>query len=135
MTSLYADENVPFEVVERLRELGYDVLTALEADQAGKAIADDEVLAFAVSQDRTVLTLNRWDFVAIHRDNSDHSGIVVCSVDADARTSRTHPRCDRIHRRPLGKTAAHQSTSEGSRRGRVTTSRYGSRLMSAADLL
>lgn len=85
MASLYADENFPHEVVELLRELGHDVLTALDAGQADNAIPDIEVLAFAASKNRTVLTLNRWDFVALHRADSEHAGVVVCSVDSDPR--------------------------------------------------
>jgi Domain of unknown function (DUF5615) len=34
MAELYADEDFPFPVVERLRQLGHDVLTALEAGKA-----------------------------------------------------------------------------------------------------
>jgi hypothetical protein len=33
---LYADEQFPFLVVQRLRQLGYDVLTAQESGQANK---------------------------------------------------------------------------------------------------
>jgi len=40
MARLYADEDFPFPVVERLRQLGHDVRTALEAGQANQAIAD-----------------------------------------------------------------------------------------------
>ena len=47
MASLYADENFPLQAVETLRRLGHDVLTALDAGQANRAIADDEVLEFA----------------------------------------------------------------------------------------
>lgn len=77
MASLYADENFPLEVVEELRRLGHDVLTAHEAGQANRAITDEKVLDFAVLHDRAVLTLNRWEFIGLH------SGIVVCTVDPD----------------------------------------------------
>jgi hypothetical protein len=36
--SLYADENFPLRVVEELRRLGHNVLTALEDGKANKAI-------------------------------------------------------------------------------------------------
>jgi hypothetical protein len=36
VAALYADENFPLEVVEALRRLGHDVLTALEAGQANQ---------------------------------------------------------------------------------------------------
>lgn len=83
MASLYADENFPLEVVEALRRLGHEVLTAQEAGQANRAIADEKVLDFAVESNRTVLTLNRWQFIGLHAARPRHSGIVVCTVDPD----------------------------------------------------
>jgi len=47
MARLYADENFPLPVVECLRLLGHDVLTAFEAGQAEQGIPDPLVLAFA----------------------------------------------------------------------------------------
>ena len=84
MARLYADENFPYQVVEHLRQLGHDVVTTLEAEQAGRSVPDGEVLDFASRHDRVLLTLNRWDFVALHRSNAEHAGIIVCSVDVDA---------------------------------------------------
>ena len=46
MARLYANENFPQPVVDALIKLGYDVLSTLSAGNAGKAIPDDEVLAF-----------------------------------------------------------------------------------------
>ena len=83
MARLYADENFPHQVVELLRQLGHDVVTALDAKQAGKAVPDEDVLRFAGHENRALLTLNRWDFVVLHRLNADHAGIIACSVDAD----------------------------------------------------
>ena len=65
------------EIVEALRRLGHDVLTAQEAGQANRAIADEKVLEFAVESNRAVLTLNRWQFIALHAARPRHSGIVV----------------------------------------------------------
>ena len=83
MASLYADENFPLEVVEALRGLGHDVLTAVEAGQANQAIRDDAVVEFATGLGRAVLTINRWDFVQLHSRMPRHAGIVVCTQDAD----------------------------------------------------
>ena len=44
MASFYADENFHLEVVEALRRLGHDVVTALEAGQANQAITDESLL-------------------------------------------------------------------------------------------
>lgn len=43
----YADENFPRPVVERLRALGHDVLTAQEAGNGGQGIPDEDVMVFA----------------------------------------------------------------------------------------
>ena len=66
MARLYSNENFPLRVVKALRSLGYDVVTSLEAGRANQRIPDDEVLRFATSEGRAVLTLNRRDFVHLH---------------------------------------------------------------------
>lgn len=83
MASFYADENFPLQAVEALRRLGHDVLTAHEAGQANQRIPDDAVLDFATRAGRTVLSLNRWQFIALHSRVPQHAGIVVCSHEAD----------------------------------------------------
>jgi hypothetical protein len=83
MARLYANENFPLPVVQRLRELGHDVLTTLDAGTSGQAIGDAEVLAFAIAHQRAVLTLNRKHFVQLHREHSEHHGIIVCTFDPD----------------------------------------------------
>ncbi|ABA23367.1 conserved hypothetical protein [Trichormus variabilis ATCC 29413] len=82
MARLYADEQFPLEVVVYLRELKHDVLTVQEAGKANSRIPDDEVLAFASSNQRVVLTLNRRDFKRLHKSHSDHAGIIICTDDA-----------------------------------------------------
>ena len=47
MARLYADENFRRSVVDLLRAMGHDVLTAFEAGQANQKISDEEVLQFA----------------------------------------------------------------------------------------
>lgn len=79
MISFYTDENFPFPVVECLRAFGYDVLTAKEAGNANQKIPDENVLAYAISVERTVLTRNRRDFIKLHRNNPEHAGIVICT--------------------------------------------------------
>jgi predicted nuclease of predicted toxin-antitoxin system len=77
MARFYADEQFPFPVVELLRSSGHDVLTAREAGRAGQGIPDEAVLEFAISQERAVLTINRDDFIRLHRLNFNHFGIVI----------------------------------------------------------
>ncbi|MHC5615168.1 MAG: DUF5615 family PIN-like protein [Nostoc sp.] len=77
MARFYADEQFPFPVVELLCALGHDVLTVQEAENADQGISDEEVLAFAISQERSILTINRVDFIRLHRGDSNHFGIIV----------------------------------------------------------
>jgi len=83
MARLYANENFPLPVVEALRQLGHDVLTTLEAGKSDQAIPDDEVLTFACSESRALLTINRKHFIRLHREQPDHFGILVCTFDLD----------------------------------------------------
>lgn len=92
MARLYSNENFPAEIVRALRRLGHDVLTSSEAGNANTSIPDEQVLAFATQTERAVLTINRWDFVRIHKDGAQHLGIIVCTQDAD-----TLGQAQRIH--------------------------------------
>ena len=83
MASLYSDEGFPLQVVEALRALGHDVLTALDAGQANRAVADEAVLDFATALDRALLTLNRWHFIGLHARRASHAGLIVCAQDPD----------------------------------------------------
>ncbi|MEG4320778.1 MULTISPECIES: DUF5615 family PIN-like protein [unclassified Microcoleus] len=80
---LYSNENFPIAMVEHLRSLDCDVLTSYEADRPNQGIPDDEVLRFATEQNRAVITFNRDDFVALHRGDEHHAGIIVCKDDRD----------------------------------------------------
>lgn len=81
MARLYANENFPRQVVERLRELGHDVLTTQEGGRAGQSVPDPDALAFATQAQRTVLTINRRDFIRLHARNANHGGVIVCTQD------------------------------------------------------
>lgn len=83
MARLYANENFPFLVVAELRRLGHDVTTVRETGKANRSTPDHEILEFAVSHGRAMLTLNRKHFIALHALRTGHAGIVVCTVDAD----------------------------------------------------
>ena len=85
---VYADEDAgETAVVRGLRARGVDILTTIEAQQCGAA--DQDQLAFAVQQGRSIYTFNVGDFARLHREyllrGIDHSDIVVlpdqrCSV-------------------------------------------------------
>jgi len=92
MARLYANENFPFPVVEALRRLGHDVLTIQETGRANQELPDPEVLAFATTEQRAVLTLNRKDFIRLHHASAAHAGILVCTFDPafEAQAQRIH---------------------------------------------
>ena len=81
MARLYADEHYPYPVVELLRALGHDVLTVQEAGRANRKIPYPDVLAFASSEKRAVITENRKDFFRLHRIQPLHAGIIACTND------------------------------------------------------
>jgi hypothetical protein len=81
MARFYADENFDYQVVERLRALGHDVLTVQEAGESG---GDDvQVLARATSEGRCVITFDRTDFKRLHWHTPAHAGIISCTRDDD----------------------------------------------------
>ena len=90
MAALYSNENYPLGIVEELRKLGHDVLTAREAGNAGRGVPDEEVLRFATEAGRAVITHNRRHFFRLHHDTADHhAGIIACTYDPDeARQAR-----------------------------------------------
>jgi predicted nuclease of predicted toxin-antitoxin system len=83
MARLYANENFPREVVEILRSFGHDVLTLQETGHGEQAMTDEEVLTAAMQDNRAVITLDRRDFIGLHRSHPEHAGIIVCTQDAD----------------------------------------------------
>jgi hypothetical protein len=89
MARLYANENFPMATVEELRRLGHEVLTTQEAGQSGLAVSDEQVLIYATTEQRAVLTFNRRHFIRLHAKQPQHAGIIVCTFDPDfARLAR-----------------------------------------------
>jgi len=78
-------------VVEVLRRLGHDVVTAQQDGRT--ATSDPDILARAHSLGRAVLTCNRGDFERLHRQGAAHSGILSATHDRDfpALAARIHP--------------------------------------------
>lgn len=83
MARLYVDEDFSYPVVQRLRQLGHDILTAHESGQAGQGLVDAAVVAFATASGRAVLTFNRRHFIRLHFEVPSHAGIIVCTRDDD----------------------------------------------------
>jgi len=90
MVKLYADEQFPRPAVEHLRSLGHDVLTVQEAVNA--SASDPKVLAFAIAENRVVLTQNAVIRLKSYRSQPDHSGIIIGSDDQNffRLAERTH---------------------------------------------
>jgi predicted nuclease of predicted toxin-antitoxin system len=97
MIKLYADENIPKSIITILRELGHNILTAQEAFKANQRIPDSEVLTYATQIHRAIITLNRNDFVNLHKVVEKHAGIIVCREDH----KHPHQLAQRIHARIL----------------------------------
>ena len=94
----YADENFPLDVVAELRRLGHDVLTIFEDGRANQKITDEKVLERATELRRTLLTFNRLDFKRLHKSVQNHSGIVICTFDADfiGQAERIVAACEKV---------------------------------------
>ena len=77
--SLLLDEDVRRMLGVILRQRGYDAIHVLDADRAGKSDADQ--LAYAVSQQRAILTHNIRHFRLLnqkyHEEGSQHFGILL----------------------------------------------------------
>ncbi|HUN07803.1 MAG TPA: DUF5615 family PIN-like protein [Aggregatilineales bacterium] len=80
---LYTNENFPKPVVDLLRERGHDELTTHDAGKSNQRIPDDEVLAFSTNENRILVTFNRKHFIHLHNEDSNHAGIIICTVDTD----------------------------------------------------
>ncbi len=86
MARFYTNENIPLPVVAELRRMRHDVLTSLDSGKANASVRDVEVLAFAVSEGRILISYNRRHFLNIHRYKTfDYAGIVLCTFDLDFR--------------------------------------------------
>lgn len=87
---LYADEDFDHGVVTRLRMLGHDVVTVMDVNRRG--LRDVEQLVYATEAGRALITFNRADFHALHRQHRQHAGIITCTRDPDVEALAT-----RIH--------------------------------------
>ncbi len=78
---LLLDEHINPEVARQLRKKGFDVLSVEEARM--REASDEQVLSFAASEKRVIVTYNIRDFQMLlldwHRAGRHHSGIVFVS--------------------------------------------------------
>jgi predicted nuclease of predicted toxin-antitoxin system len=75
---LYLDEDVDILIADLLNAYGFDALTARDAGNLG--LTDSSQLAFAIDQNRTMLTHNQVDFELLAQKYFDsgqsHQGII-----------------------------------------------------------
>ena len=71
MVTLYVDEDFSYPVVQRLRQLGHDVLTAQEAGQASQGITDEAALVQVHKNGNKLLKL----FERLPRRENYHSSL------------------------------------------------------------
>ncbi len=87
MARFLTDINFPLPIVRRLRRLGHDVVTLQELQGTSRpqvTLSDGEVLRLSAEKGRAVLTLD-FDFVAVHKGQRGHKGIVICTADDDGK--------------------------------------------------
>jgi predicted nuclease of predicted toxin-antitoxin system len=76
---LYLDQDVNVLIADLLKATGFDVLTVRDAEQLHAS--DEEQLAYAVSQGRTLVTDNRADFEELVQAYFDagqiHYGVIL----------------------------------------------------------
>lgn len=80
---LYLNEHLSPRLAAQLRRHGFDVVTFQEAHLL--LVDDDEQLAYAVSQQRAIVTFNASDFVPRHEqylaEGKEHWGIVLSTEE------------------------------------------------------
>lgn len=93
MLKLYLNENLSWRIARTLREYGYDVVSSQEAGMNEED--DPPQFAFAVGQQRAVVTNNFADFIALHEEYLErkmtHYGVILttkCSISVLIRRLR-----------------------------------------------
>lgn len=94
MLKLYLNENLSWRIARALREYGYDVISSQEAGMNQED--DPPQFAFAIEQERAVVTNNFADFIALHEEylahNTTHYGVIFttkCPISVLVRRLRT----------------------------------------------
>lgn len=81
---LHLNEHLSWHLADQLRRYGFDVTSTVEQ---GMIEEDDEAqFAFAVSQQRAIVTINHKDFVPLHEryvsKGVDHWGIILSTEES-----------------------------------------------------
>ncbi len=78
MIRFHLDEHVSPAIAAGLRQRGIDVTTTIEAALQGRP--DPELLAFAMAEDRVIVTHDH-DFLIADAHGTAHTGIAYCHQD------------------------------------------------------
>jgi hypothetical protein len=80
---LLLDEMFSDGIARQLRTQGYDVISVV-ADPSLVALADDQILAYATAEGRTLVTANIKDFVPLdgryRAAGQNHAGLILVST-------------------------------------------------------
>jgi predicted nuclease of predicted toxin-antitoxin system len=76
----YLDANLSNRIAERLRQRGYDTVSAQEVGNIARS--DPEQLAYATAERRALVTMDICHFIKLSRDaiasQKPHAGIILC---------------------------------------------------------
>jgi len=77
--AFYTDEDVHQQLAQKIRERGFDAVSAHE--EGNFQVDDEKHLEYATAQHRAVLTHNQRHFEPLHRkwlsEGRDHAGIIL----------------------------------------------------------
>jgi len=80
---LLPDEMFTDDIAQQLRTKGYDVISVV-ADPALVGLPDDQILAYATAEGRTLVTANIKDFVPLdaryRAAGQSHAGLILVST-------------------------------------------------------
>ena len=80
---LLLDEMFTDDIAQQLRTEGYDVISVV-ADPALVGLPDDQILAYATAEGRTLVTANIKDFVPLdaryRAADQSHAGLILVST-------------------------------------------------------
>ena len=80
---LHLNEHLSWHLAEQLRKLGFDVTSTIEL----RMLEDDDEtqLAFAVSQQRAIVSINHQHFAPLHKqyiaEGKEHWGIILSTEE------------------------------------------------------
>ncbi len=81
---LYLNEHLSPRLAVQLRRYGFDAISSREAERLSDQ--DEDQLAFAVSQQRALVTFNAGDFARLHQQyvaqGREHWGIVLSTEES-----------------------------------------------------